>query len=149
MRKPRKQKSNAVYHITVQTNRGEKEFFNYDTQNLYREILEKALKKFDFAVLSCEFTENWVDLYIRTGKNVSISAIMHWIQFVFAQKWNRKNNAFGSFWRDRFFSEIVEYTGQIQEWMEKVFIKIKSKLFCGKVKIWTIKEMIPNSISTG
>jgi REP element-mobilizing transposase RayT len=142
MRKPREQKENSVHHVTVQTNRGEKSFLDLDAQAMYRDILNAAQKKFNFTLKSCEFTKNWVDLYIHVGIGCTISAIMHWIQPLFTRRWNKKHGIFGSFWRDRFFSEVVNYTEEVKEWMEKVFTRIKEKLFKGKVKIWSVKEFI-------
>ncbi|MDR2095764.1 MAG: transposase [Treponema sp.] len=145
MRKPREQKENGVHHVTVQTNRGEKSFLDLNAQAMYRDILKKAQKKFNFTLISCVFTENWVDLYIYVGVGCTISAIMHWVQPLFTRRWNKKYGLFGSFWRDRFFSEVIEYIEEVKEWMEQVFKRIKEKLFKGKMKIWSIKEFIAKS----
>jgi REP element-mobilizing transposase RayT len=131
-----------VHHVTAQTNRGEKSFLDTDAQSMYRDILNAAQKKFNFTLKSCEFTESWVDLYIYVGTGCTISAIMHWIQPLFTRSWNKKHNMFGSFWMDRFFSEVINYTEEVEDWMKTVFIRIKEKLFKGKVKIWSVRELI-------
>jgi REP element-mobilizing transposase RayT len=142
MRKPREQKENSMHHITAQTNRGEKSFLDLDAQAMYREILKAAQEKFNFTLKRCEFTENWVDLYIYVGTGCTISAVMHWVQPLFTHRWNKKHSIFGSFWRDRFFSEVIDYTKEVKEWMEEVFMRIKEKLFKGKVKVWSVRELI-------
>ncbi|MDR2095856.1 MAG: transposase [Treponema sp.] len=109
---------------------------------MYRDILNAAQKKFNFTLKSCEFTENWVDLYIYVGTGCTISAIMQWVQSLFTRRWNKKHGIFGSFWRDRFFSEVINYTEEIKEWMDKVFKTIKEKLFKGKMKVWSVRELI-------
>jgi REP element-mobilizing transposase RayT len=142
MRKPREQKENSVHHVTVQTNRGEKSFLDIDAQAMYRNILKAAQEKFNFTLKSCDFMENWVDLYIYAGTGCTISAIMQWVQPRFTRWWNKKHGVFGSFWRDRFFSEVINYAEEVKEWMKQVFKTIKTKLFKGKVKVWSVREMI-------
>jgi len=109
----------ALFHITVQTNTGKKHFLKKDARNMYEQVVTEAHGKYTFALISLEFCENWIDLYIRPEKDANLSRIMQWIQSRFAERWNKKRKTFGSVWRARFWSEIVQQADTAVKWMKR------------------------------
>ncbi|MDR2501571.1 MAG: transposase [Treponema sp.] len=107
MRMPRQIKQNAAYHVTARANRGEMVLFCPAMRKLFLAILERAKKKYGFAIHNFSIMGNHIHLLIRPGPKGSLSQIMQWILSLFARAWNKKHGVKGHVWGDRFFSKIL------------------------------------------
>jgi putative transposase len=108
MRKPRKLKDNATYHVTARANRGEIIFYCPAMRQLFLDILERAKRLYSFAIHNFCVMGNHIHLVIRPSRKASLSKIMQWILSLFARVWNKAHLVKGHVWGDRFFSKIIE-----------------------------------------
>ena len=108
MRKPRKLKKNAVYHVTARVNRNEHIFFCAAMRQLFLFTLKRAKKKYAFTIHTFRVMSNHIHLVIQPGPDGNLSRIMQWVLGVFARAWNRAHGVKGHVWGDRFFSKILD-----------------------------------------
>ena len=113
MRKPRKLRHGARYHVICKINRGE--FALEDTQfkRLYLAVLKRAMKKFSFRIENFCIMDNHVHMIIIPLENESLSKIMQWISSVFAIHHNKILKIKGHVWYDRFKSKIIDDIRQL------------------------------------
>ena len=108
MRKPRKLKKNAIYHVTARVNRNENIFFCAAMRQLFIFTLKRAKKKYAFTIHTFRVMSNHIHLVIQPGPDDNLSRIMQWVLSVFARAWNRAHGVKGHVWGDRFFSKILD-----------------------------------------
>lgn len=108
MRKPRRTKQGARYHITARVNRGEMALESKKMKDLFLAVVKRAKKKYQFSVFHFCIMGNHVHFLLQPGVNENLSRIMQWILSVFALQYNKQLGIRGHFWYDRFFSRIVE-----------------------------------------
>ncbi|MDR2494339.1 MAG: transposase [Spirochaetaceae bacterium] len=108
VRKPRRLKRNAVYHVTAKVNRGENIFFCSAMRQLFLFTLKRARKKYSFTVHHFRIMSNHIHLIIQPGPDENLSRIMQWVLGVFARAWNKAHGIKGHVWGDRFFSKILD-----------------------------------------
>ncbi len=76
---------------------------------LMMDVLELALKKYDFELVGYTIMDNHFHFYIKITKNgETISRIMQFIKSQFARRYNRIMNRTGPFWNERFSDTIIE-----------------------------------------
>ena len=107
MRKSRKLKKYATYHVMSRANRKEMIFNNPGIKEMFLDIVRRAQKKYCFTIKNFCIMGNHFHLIIRPQKNENLSRIMQWILSVFALKFNRLFNYSGHVWYDRFTSKII------------------------------------------
>lgn len=73
---------------------------------LFLEVLAEAKKHFNFAINMQVLMGNHYHLKI-VPKNNDLSKIMHWINFVFAVRYNKLTGHKGRLWRGRFKSYVL------------------------------------------
>jgi putative transposase len=76
-------------------------------KELFLRVIRRAKRKFRFGIEDFCLMGNHYHLIIKPGKGESLSAIMHWILGVFAQRYNRLTGTSGLVWNGRFFSRIL------------------------------------------
>jgi putative transposase len=88
-------------------------------------VLNRALKKYDFELISYSIMDNHFHFYIRTLKDgETISRIMQFIKSQFARRYNRMMNRTGPFWNERFSDTIIERTENPEQTFWHVFMYI-------------------------
>ncbi|MDR1904491.1 MAG: transposase [Treponema sp.] len=107
MRKNRKLREGAEYHVTARINRGESIFESDESKELFLDVVKRAKRKYRFQIRNFCVMGNHIHLMLKPGKNESLSRIMQWILGVFAMLWNRRRQVTGHLWGDRFFSRII------------------------------------------
>jgi putative transposase len=108
MRRNRKLKPGARYHVTARANRKEMILHCDAMKALFLDTVKRAKKKFRFQVHNFCIMGNHVHLIIRPEQGESLSRIMQWILSVFAMAWNRKHLTSGHVFGERFFSKIID-----------------------------------------
>ena len=107
MRKPRKLKHGARYHIIARANRQELILKSKKIKNLFLRVIKRAKKKYKFSVQNFCIMGNHVHLILQPLENENLSKIMQWILSVFAMRFNKIFNYIGHVWYDRFKSKII------------------------------------------
>lgn len=107
MRKLRRLRAEAQYHVTARTNRSEMILLPEEEKKLMLTVIERAKKRYRFQVKNFCIMNNHIHFLIKPGENESLSRIMQWILSVFAMAWNRKHNLKGHVWGERFYSRII------------------------------------------
>lgn len=130
MRKPRKLKPNAKYHVTARANRGEMILHSSAVKELFLSVLHRARKKYRFVLFNFCIMSNHIHLMIqpllqrtktvssceqkmanhgsKESEEENLSRIMQWIFSVFAKQYNKLTGLTGHVWYDRFHSTILE-----------------------------------------
>lgn len=107
MRKNRLLIPDAVYHVTMRANRKEMILDPSGIKELYLSVLKAAKGKYAIQIHNFCIMGNHVHIIIKPGHNESLSAIMQWINSVFASRYNRLMGRCGHVWGERFFSAIL------------------------------------------
>jgi len=98
---------NTLYHIVCRGNNKRRIFrTSRDYQKLLK-IIELAKKKFPFYLYSYSLLPNHYHLGIETIK-ISISKIMHYINFSYANYFHYRYKTSGHLFQGRFFSSLIE-----------------------------------------
>jgi putative transposase len=80
-------------------------------KELMHQVLNKALEKYNFELISYSLMDNHFHFLIKTVKNgETISRIMQFIKSQFARRYNRIMDRTGPFWNERFKDTIIERT---------------------------------------
>ena len=108
MRKLRRLRDGAQYHVTARINRSELLLLPEEEKKLLLSVIERAKKRYRFQVKNFCIMNNHLHLLIKPDYDESLSRIMQWILSVFAMTWNRKHNIHGHVWGERFYSRIIE-----------------------------------------
>jgi len=107
MRKPRRLRPDARYHVVAKANH--REFLLDDpAKDLFLSIVARAKQKYRFSVENFTILDNHFHLIVHVPEGSNLSDIMKWILGVFAMQWNKIHGNWGHFWGERFFSRILE-----------------------------------------
>jgi putative transposase len=145
MRKPRRLKKGASYHVIGRINRDESIFKSDLIKNLFLSVIRDAKKKYNFSLKNFCILEDCIHFIIEPLKEENLSKIMQWILSVFAIRYNRKFKIRGHVWYDRFISKVIDNIKQLVEVSEYINrIPIVSNLakkpgeyqFCGLFHIF-------------
>lgn len=80
-------------------------------KNLLLFVLNMALEKYEFKLISYAIMDNHFHFIIKTTEEgPSISVIMQFIKSQYARRYNRMMNRSGAFWNERFGDVIIELT---------------------------------------
>lgn len=107
MRKNRMIMPGAYYHVSTRVNRGEMIFNNRMMKQLFLQVLHEAKAKYSFRLDNFCIMGNHFHLLIRPASNESLSAIMQWVNSVFALRFNKALGFSGHVWGERFFSVVL------------------------------------------
>jgi REP element-mobilizing transposase RayT len=108
MRKPRKLKQGASYHVIARANRSEMIFNSPKIKEMFMEVVRRAKGKYRFEVRNFCIMGNHIHLILKPLQDQNLSAIMQWILSVFAMKFNRLFGYIGHVFYDRFKSKIIK-----------------------------------------
>ena len=108
MRKARKLKDEAMYHITARANRQEFIFKSKVIKDMFIKVLKASRKKFKFQFKNFCIMGNHIHFLLKPEKPEDLSKIMQWILSVFAIRYNKYFSISGHVWYDRFRSKIVD-----------------------------------------
>ena len=95
----------GTYHVWTKTI---DEIFldNYEDMELFKQVLSKAKKKYGVIVYDYVLMNNHVHLLINTPRG-NIDKFMHYLNGVFARKYNKLHGRSGHFWKARYNSILV------------------------------------------
>jgi putative transposase len=94
-------------------------------KELMQDVLNQALEKYDFELISYTIMDNHFHFYIKTLKDgETISLIMQFIKSQFARRYNRLMDRTGPFWNERFTNLIIEQTKDPVQTFWNVFLYI-------------------------
>lgn len=115
----REREDNAIYKISNVINEKQKLMADEKAKELFLKVVYEAKikKKFDFKLINISVMDSCFKFIIKTRYKQDISILMHWIQCVFAMRYNRKTGRCGRLWMDRFHSVIIRTKDQ----MRKIF----------------------------
>jgi putative transposase len=108
MRRSRKLRAGARYHVTARANRKEMILDTNAMKELFLSVVTRAKEKYDFKLENFCIMGNHFHFIIEPIRGESLSAIMRWILSVFAMAYNRIKGESGHVWGCRFFSRIIE-----------------------------------------
>ncbi|MFC2091480.1 transposase [Elusimicrobiota bacterium] len=104
----------AVYHIISRGNAKNDIFLNDEDRNSFLNIFSEAIKKYNLICYAYCLMSNHYHLLIETPDgNLSIS--MRYLNGVYTQKFNRKNNKVGHVFQGRFKSILVDKESYLLE----------------------------------
>jgi REP element-mobilizing transposase RayT len=132
MRKPRKLKDGASYHVISRANRKEMILNPDEVKEEFLQVLRRAQKKYKFVIKNFCIMGNHYHLIIKPLGKESLSKIMQWILSIFALKFNRMFGLTGHVWNDRFISKIIyNYTQYLT-----TFVYIANNPVRAKITKW-------------
>lgn len=100
---------NNIYSVATRINNWNFIFSNPRYCEMFLEIIKEAKKKFGFKLYGFCIMHSHVHLLFQTIDSIAnVSKIMHFINGVFARRFNLKNGQRGHFWLERFQSKIVQ-----------------------------------------
>ena len=108
MRKNRKIKHGAKYHVMARANRREMILGSRELKSMFLDVVKRARKKYKFVIQNFCTMGNHFHFILQPLKGESLSKIMQWVLSVFAMKYNRTFNYIGHVFYDRFKSKIIE-----------------------------------------
>ncbi len=76
-------------------------FEDMDEYRLFLELLRKAKKRFGFKLFAYCLMPTHLHLLLRVS-STSISVIMHWLQLIYAKRFNKRRSHWGHVFQDRF-----------------------------------------------
>lgn len=113
MRRNRQIVPGAYYHVSTRANRGEMIFTTRVIKEMFLKVLREAKGKYSFRIENFCIMGNHFHLMIRPESGSSLSAIMQWVNSVFALRYNKRMGLTGHVWGERFFSvalfNLVDY----------------------------------------
>jgi len=101
----------SVYHVTMRANRKEMILDPSGVKELYLSVLKAAKTRYSMQIHNFCIMGNHVHIIIKPGHTENLSAIMQWINSVFASRYNRMMGSCGHVWGERFFSAILHSLG--------------------------------------
>ena len=113
MRRRRRLKNGASYHVTAKINRGEFILKDDLFKQLFLDIVQRAKNKYAFTIRNFCIMDNHIHLIITPTGDASLSKIMQWILSVFAMNHNSILKIKGHVWYDRFTSKIIDSISQL------------------------------------
>ena len=114
MRKRRKIRYGAKYHVIARANRREMilqlllKRVSKALKAMFYDVVKRARKKYKFVIQNFCIMGNHFHFILEPLKDESLSRIMQWILSVFAMKYNKTFNYIGHVFYDRFKSKIIE-----------------------------------------
>jgi REP-associated tyrosine transposase len=97
----------AIYHVTSRGDRREPIFHGDSDRNLLLAIVTKAMKRFDAVVFAYCLMENHYHFVVRTHRP-NLSRLMHFINGVYTQAYNRRHTQVGHLFQGRFEAVLVD-----------------------------------------
>lgn len=98
---------NSLYHIVSRGNNEKKIYRSVRDYKKFLQILEKVKKEFPFFLYSFSLMPNHYHLKIET-QDISISKIMHRINFLYVIYFHYRYKTSGHLFQDRFYSSLIE-----------------------------------------
>ncbi|NQT58464.1 MAG: transposase [Bacteroidetes bacterium] len=129
MRKRRKLKKGAKYHVTARANLQIYILQEAIIKEMFLKVLIQAKRKYLFIIIHFSIMDNHIHLIIKPTGRTDLSTIMQWVLSVFAIRYNKKYNLKGHVWYDRFHSKIIDS----DSYMRKVFCYISHNPIKGKL----------------
>lgn len=115
MRRARKKKPGASYHVFSRAVRGEKIFDLPGVREMFMDVIRRAKKKYKFEMYNFCIMGSHYHIIMKPLGNEDISKIQQWIKSVFAQKFNKTFGYFGHVFAERFKSVIIHTFKQYLE----------------------------------
>lgn len=115
----------VTYHTTSRCIEKKPLIRSKKMKELMLHVLQMALERYDFELISYTIMDNHFHFYIKTLKDGEpISRIMQFIKSQFARRYNRIMNRTGPFWNERFTDTIIELTEAPEQTFWHVFFYI-------------------------
>ena len=96
----------SFYHVVARGNNERRIFRSSRDYRKFLRILEDTKKKFPFYLYSYNLIPNHYHFEIET-QDISISKIMHRINFLYASYFHRRHKTSGHLFQGRFFSNLI------------------------------------------
>jgi REP-associated tyrosine transposase len=104
----------AIYHVTTRGNRGQVVFLDDLDRTRFLELLDDIVKRFAWICHAYCLMDNHYHLVIETP-DANLSAGMHRLNGLYAQRFNRRHNVEGHLFERRFHSELVTSNAHLLE----------------------------------
>jgi putative transposase len=104
----------AIYHVTTRGNRGQAIFLDDIDRERFLELLAEVVERFGWICHGYCLMDNHYHLIIETP-DPNISAGMHRLNGVYAQRFNRRHDVEGHLFERRFHSALVTSNAHLLE----------------------------------
>ncbi|HEY9098951.1 MAG TPA: transposase [Thiobacillus sp.] len=104
----------AVYHVTSRGDRREPIFDDDVDRQAFVDVVALALKRFDACVLAFCLMDNHYHLVLNT-RQPNLSALMHLVNGVYTQAYNRRHAKVGHLFQGRFKAILVDRDAYLLE----------------------------------
>jgi REP element-mobilizing transposase RayT len=98
----------SFWHITQRGNEQRNIFADDEDRTLMLQLLEKAVKRFDWILTSYTWMTNHYHFSVELTREKSLSRGMHWFDGQYAQAFNRRHKRKGHLYQGRFDSRLVQ-----------------------------------------
>jgi putative transposase len=99
--------SGAIYHVMSRGNAGQDIFRTDQDRQLFLDLLEELVERFNIEVHAYMLMGNHYHLLIKTN-DANVSKAMQWFGTSYTRKFNLKNHTSGHLFQGRFKSILVE-----------------------------------------
>lgn len=107
MRRARKKRRGATYHVFSRAVRGERIFDLPGAKEMFMEVIRRAKEKFNFEMYNFCIMGSHYHCIMKPLGDEDISKIKQWIKSVFARQFNKTYGYFGHVFAERFKSVII------------------------------------------
>ena len=104
----------AIYHVTTRGNRGQLIFLDDLDRERFLELLDDVVKRFGWICHAYCLMGNHYHLVIETP-DANLSAGMHRLNGLYAQRFNRRHEVEGHLFERRFHAELVTSNAHLLE----------------------------------
>lgn len=108
----------VTYHCSTRCHGRKNLFHSSYVKKYFIDAIIMCQNKYKFELIAAEPVGNHIHLVIKTlENNETISSIMQYIKARIAEKYNKSTGETGSFWNERFGSEIIEKSDNPEEYL--------------------------------
>lgn len=104
----------AIYHVMVRGNRGENIFYTDQDRYYFYRLLKESTQRFNYLIHIFCLMSNHVHLVVQVNE-FSLSKIMHYLNFRYAQRNNVIRDQFGHVFQGRYKAILVEDNSYLTE----------------------------------
>jgi REP element-mobilizing transposase RayT len=113
-RPPRIDVAGAFYHVTCRGNRKQPIFFEPDDHRFHLWCLDRVAARYEWRVLTWVHMTNHFHLLVLT-QQPTLSRGMQWLNGVYGQVFNKRNELTGHLFQGRFHAHLIEEDSHLLE----------------------------------
>jgi putative transposase len=134
-RTPRLQVPAGLYHVTARGNRRQAVFIDDVDRARFVALYERVIEKYRWRSRAFCLMSNHYHLVLQTP-TPNLSAGMHWLNSVYARKFNERHSVDGHLFESRFRSLLVETESHLHELLRYVAMNPVQAGLCRRPSEW-------------